>query len=239
EPQIPRQLTTASHLELIDAFLGVLGPTPRMRLGRTAFRKKDGRVLATQVPRMPRVKPGRLWSAVPWTNRDAGLSLSPNESQVALAASRQVLVHDMESWDVLLDLPVPVTCVSWCPDGRLVAAGTMGGFVHLIDVEQGIEVIKFRASNSGIYAVDWTPDGTRLVTAGSHAPVRVWHPLPGDAYRAKRIAYERALEGARLLGAADLNAALAAAGTIEERMLFMRVALERHPGAPAQPKSGK
>ncbi|MEM8711251.1 MAG: hypothetical protein AAGG01_09885 [Planctomycetota bacterium] len=231
-PEIPDDLNSPSHLHLIDPFLEALGPTPAMRLGRAAFRTDDGTARATQIPVVPDTEPGRLWRSLPSTNRDCGVSPSPDGRRIALAATRQVVVHDDESWDVLVDVPISVSSVSWSPDGRLVAAGATSGRIHFVDPDLNLDLLAIQAHDSNVFTLAWTPDGSRLVSGSLDGTIRTWHPSPTESWRAERADYERRLVVARALDRVEWEEALERAETIDERMVLMRVGLERSPGAP-------
>mmetsp|Transcript_10377 Transcript_10377/g.19632 ORF Transcript_10377/g.19632 Transcript_10377/m.19632 type:complete len:756 (+) Transcript_10377:193-2460(+) len=63
----------------------------------------------------------------------------------------------------------PVTCVAWCPDGELFAAGTFNA-LRLCD-KTGWTYSKQRTSTGSVLNVGWSSDGTQLAGAGGGGAV--------------------------------------------------------------------
>ncbi len=83
-------------------------------------------------------------------------------------------VWDIETGDRVLSVDhdgVTIDAVAFSPDGTLVA--TTGSIdCRLWDNETGAEVA--RMEHSMIYALAFSPDGGRMVTAGWDEMVRLW-----------------------------------------------------------------
>ncbi|WP_372504838.1 WD40 repeat domain-containing protein [Lentzea flava] len=68
-------------------------------------------------------------------------------------------------------------------DGNLLAAGTMGGEVHLLDVsDRGRPRLRARlgGSHEEVMAVAFSPDRSRLAAAGRDSSIRVWDVTGGE-----------------------------------------------------------
>src|SRR3954453_12251326 len=90
-----------------------------------------------------------------------------------------------------------VQAVAWAPDGSLIASssGTSGDFPGLLGSKSGKETVDYSAHvwdsstgkkrlscvghNGTIRSIDFSPDGTRLATAGRDNTVRLWEVRKG------------------------------------------------------------
>ena len=84
-------------------------------------------------------------------------------------------------------------CAAYSPDGATLAVGTHQGRLLVFDTEHYEQQLDWQALDSYVYSLAWTPDGTRLVTVGGDATVRVWDSRrrvvarrQDDAWRALR-----------------------------------------------------
>src|SRR5437899_6633149 len=64
------------------------------------------------------------------------------------------------------------TSVAFSPDGKTVASGELGNWVHLWDVSTGRELTRFGSGHAatgvdGIHAIAFSPDGRRIVAGGT------------------------------------------------------------------------
>jgi WD40 repeat protein len=113
------------------------------------------------------------------------LAFSPDGKKLVSGAGADALVpgrrHEVRLWDLagrreirtLLSGPGGgVQNVAFAPDGKRVAAGTIGGGVHVWDIEDGQQIREFVPSphQGTIFAVAFAPDG-RTLAAGSEAGV--------------------------------------------------------------------
>lgn len=71
-----------------------------------------------------------------------------------------------------IELPADVQCITYSPDGSLIAAGTIAGGVYVFNSLTGAEVIAFPECDKTVVSVVFAPDGVRLAfTAGNDAVV--------------------------------------------------------------------
>jgi eukaryotic-like serine/threonine-protein kinase len=101
--------------------------------------------------------------------------------------------------------------VVWSPDGRIIAIGGVGPEILLADTKTG-EVRELRGHTDAIYTLEFTRDGTHLLSASDDSTARVWNVanrtavvLRGhddDVYRARFSADERSVVTSSLDGSA-------------------------------------
>ncbi len=99
-----------------------------------------------------------------------------------------------------------VCCVAWSPDGKRIASGAghrnsspYPGELKVWDAASGKELLSCQGLPDRVTAVAFSPDGTRLASAGWDGAVRVWdaqtgqqlHALAGHAEGAYAVAFNR------------------------------------------------
>jgi cytochrome c len=100
------------------------------------------------------------------------------------AVDGAVRALDLATGERLADLTAdrrPILALERSPDGRVLAAGDGQGYVSVIDSKTWSIERDFRAAVRGpVWALAWTPDGLRLVSAGMDDAVAVW-PIAAPA----------------------------------------------------------
>jgi serine/threonine protein kinase len=72
------------------------------------------------------------------------------------------------------------TAVGFGSTGRMAAAGAQRGHVQLWDLQAGQPIRTLFGHSAPIRRVQFTPDGTRLITAGDDCALRVWATHSGE-----------------------------------------------------------
>ncbi len=117
-------------------------------------------------------------------HRDAiqALAWSPDGQRLVTAGFRRVSLWQTaplrRERDWTNGLVGRVSSVALSPDGRRVAVGDgeagRSGFVRVFALDSGERVASWRAHADSIFALQFSADGKRLVTAGGDRLVRVW-----------------------------------------------------------------
>lgn len=106
-----------------------------------------------------------------------GNAWSPNGDRIAVAGPMDsVLAWDIASHELTLQVQHAdtVPCVAWSPDGRMIASGTSGGGVHLIDPAIDRQICAAQGHRDEVRSVSFSPDGRYLASGANDGVVRVW-----------------------------------------------------------------
>lgn len=116
-----------------------------------------------------------------------GLSFSPDGTLLAAAAgvreeSGVVIVWEAADWASALTLEEQSapTCAAFSPDGATLLVGTNAAHVLLVDVAEWNVRRRWNALQGAVNGATWTPDGERVLTAGSDGTIRVWDAASGE-----------------------------------------------------------
>jgi WD40 repeat protein len=77
-----------------------------------------------------------------------------------------------------------VRSAAWSPDRKLVAVGTHGVHVRIIDAENGTVVQAMESHFEDINSVAWSPDGQQLASASLDGTLRIWDATSGRVLHA-------------------------------------------------------
>src|SRR5262249_4627515 len=136
----------------------------------------DGKAIASS----GKDKLARIWnveSGLEPTHLGKGLSWPSNPHFAA--DGRVLLAHDTgracttawdvtaagELWSVAGGLGVAVS-----PDGLHLATGDAGGLIRVGNIRPGKQVLSFQAEKTGLWTLEYSPDGKLLVTNGDIRP---------------------------------------------------------------------
>jgi WD40 repeat protein len=156
----------------------------------------DGKLFACVGTRLGAKEITRVWDpavgselfALPFIeSRVLDLAISPDNRLLALACEDStVWLVDAKSGKAERALPGDRTfwCVTFSPDGRLVAAGTGdegdqdSGTVRIWDVKSDRELPTL--TGHGAQCIAFSPDGKRLATGGADQAVKIWDISSGQ-----------------------------------------------------------
>ena len=108
------------------------------------------------------------------------------------AVDGAVRVIDLETDHEIADLTAerrPILALSASPDRSQLAVGDGEGHIMIIDTVDWVIRRDFRAAARGpIWALDWTPDGARLLSGGLDDSAVFWPVAAAEAETAERLA---------------------------------------------------
>jgi WD40 repeat protein len=167
-------------------------------ISRTLSTSRDGGILATGgddgVIAVRRLDSGRLLAKIRAKDRDpvAGVALSPDGRRVVRAANNgtvTVSAIDGSGARRLMDLsgtrvaqyrsPDYATAVSFSPDGRRIAVGTLDGTVRIVPADGAGRTIVLRGNRGQVLDIGFDSGGNRIVTAAFDGTARVWDVAGG------------------------------------------------------------
>lgn len=98
------------------------------------------------------------------------------------------LASDVEIADLTADRR-PILALSASPTGARLAVGDGEGHIMIIDTQNWVIRRDFRAAARGpVWALDWTPDGARLLSGGLDDAAVFWPVAAADAEITQRLA---------------------------------------------------
>jgi RNA polymerase sigma factor (sigma-70 family) len=157
------------------------------RLTRGLAFSPDGRLLASgSEARL------RLWATA------TGAELHPSEGHrggvtaVAFLPDRRLLSAGALGTAILWDAgtgrllasqrraePVREPTTALSPDGRMMAAGDVGGVIRVSDPVTGQEISRWPGHKKVVYSLAFAPDGQTLASGGQDETLALWEPVTG------------------------------------------------------------
>lgn len=103
------------------------------------------------------------------------ISYAPDGQTIAVATNIGVWLYETSGSNAryLADLS-PVWSVSWSPDSRLLASGSIDGAVRIWRVADGAKLQELSGHSAQVRAVAWSPDGDQVASASDDGTIIVW-----------------------------------------------------------------
>jgi WD40 repeat protein/transcriptional regulator with XRE-family HTH domain len=127
---------------------------------------------------------------------------SPDGRRIAtIGADGTTIVWDSASGEQLLSLPgttepgdaIGIQRLAYSPDGSILATGDRE-LVRLWDPARGIENATLAGHTGEVWAVVFSPDGTKIASAGRDTTARIWEVASGETIRILE-GHQDAIEG--------------------------------------------
>jgi WD40 repeat protein len=74
-----------------------------------------------------------------------------------------------------------VGSVSWSPDGKRLASGSLDNTIKVWDAASGQEILTLRGHTLNVQSVSWSPDGMRLASGSYDHTIKIWDARKGYA----------------------------------------------------------
>lgn len=115
-----------------------------------------------------------------------GNKFSPDGSKLAIFGDERAIVVDWATGEILLDFdpgfggPCFVTRISWSPNGRYIVTPCYEqARADIWDAQTG-DLLRTLPHENGVNPTGWSPDGTRIITAGIAGVVHIWDAASGE-----------------------------------------------------------
>jgi len=115
------------------------------------------------------------------TQGTSSVDWSPNSDLIAVAfPSNGIIMLDSNDGQIVGPV-LRGSITSWSPDGNLIAAGNRyNNEISILDISTGNELLTLTGITDVTNAIDWSRDGSRIVSASSDDKVWVWNAANGQ-----------------------------------------------------------
>ncbi|HIA20606.1 MAG TPA: hypothetical protein EYN70_14525 [Planctomycetaceae bacterium] len=108
-----------------------------------------------------------------------GADISADQTLIALGSSAKVIrVYSTRTGELEYEIPKKHTgwiyCVSFSPDGVLLATGDKNGGVFVWEAETGRQYLQLKAHNRTIRGLSWRSDSNILASCSADGSIRLW-----------------------------------------------------------------
>jgi WD40 repeat protein len=120
---------------------------------------------------------GKILAAATWEPK------SPRPPQGSLQVNWTIRLWVAARGELLRTVRDGVNCVTWNPDGKILATASADRTIRLWDAASGEPLRTLQGHQGGVTSVSWSPDGRTLASAGSDRTIRLWDATSGRALR--------------------------------------------------------
>ena len=121
------------------------------------------------------------------------VKFSPNGKVLAFCSNfRTISLWDIESRIIIRNLELSsikmnyynvnsftVNCISFSPNGEILASGVSDGTISLLDVKNGKEINLLQGHSKSINCISYSPDGKTIATGDDNGSIYLWNAKSG------------------------------------------------------------
>lgn len=75
---------------------------------------------------------------------------------------------------VFTECRLPVHCVSFSPDGKLLAAAGEEAKIRIFDLAAGSQLGELKDHSASVLSIAWSPDSRKFASCCSDGSLRIW-----------------------------------------------------------------
>jgi len=170
---IIRDLATGSVVQMLFGHEGSHGAG---WVTEVAF-SPTGKVLASSASRETILWDTNTWQEIQRLPRIAGVTFSPDGKYLLGSDRYGINIYVGASGQLIRwirEIPHPLGCLAFSPDGKLLAIGSYDGFVMLFDATTWKHLASFPGHADPVYRLAFSPDGKLLASGSYDGMVLIW-----------------------------------------------------------------
>jgi serine/threonine protein kinase len=110
--------------------------------------------------------------------RTEAVAWSPDSATLATIGDYRIRLWDADTGDEIdTHLWTRYMSMAWSPDGKWIVAGDIGGGMNLHEASGVNSYKSLPGHDINVFALEWSPDSSLLVSAASEDRIRFWNPV--------------------------------------------------------------
>lgn len=132
---------------------------------------------------------GDTITTLAWSPDGTKLGIVKSPLTMSVTSGDELQIWDMSTLKMQVSMLSPgydhrITSIAWSPDSQRIVGGNTNKTVIIWDATTGNELLVFSEHKDVIRSVDWSPDGSQIITSGStdDDTVRIWDAVSGENF---------------------------------------------------------